>query len=32
MSGESTPQKVFAYKIRGVPKYTALLNLSRLNW
>jgi len=31
-AGYSSPQKIFAYKIRGVPKYTALLNLSRLKY
>ena len=28
--GVNTKQKIFAYKIKGVPKYTALLNLSKI--
>lgn len=32
LSGNETPQKILSYKIRGVPKYTALLNLSKLKW
>ena len=32
ISGGDTPQKIFAYNIRGVQKYTALLNLNRLKW